>query len=348
MHIINMSGRSRMKNISIYIDIVFCLIVLPVMAMIYPVERWAQHFQWYVITVGVWLYLIYILNRVLIVPYLFRKGKYQIVGVCLIVLSIVLTYIISRVNLYTPKPNIHDVGVTRVLPIVQQYQQAVWSLFMIVEAFSFAVGLLIEANLQKSRRMAVETERDKANIELYKAQINPHFMFNTLNSIYGLFLTHNVRALESLEKFISMIRYIHTTSRSNYVQLSDEVDYVRQYVGLQELRLNEMTSIKLEIDIENSKLRIPPMIVMTFIENCFKHGTSPVERSTIIIHISEKDSTLTLTTQNRIFTNKNANGHTGLANCRKRLDILYPHNHMLRISEKQDFFHVKLTINVSA
>lgn len=343
-----MSGKYRMKNLSIYIDIVFCMIVLPVMAMIYPIERWAQNFQWYVITVGVWLYLLYALNRAMIVPYLFRKGKYRIAGICTIALSIILTYMISHVSLYTPKPNIHDVGVTRVLPMVQQYQQAVWSLFMIVETFSFAVGLLIEANLQKSRRMAVEAERDKANIELYKAQINPHFMFNTLNSIYGLFLTHNVKALESLERFISMIRYIHTTSRSNYVQLSDEMDYIRQYVGLQKLRINEMTVIELDIDIENDALRIPPMIVMTFIENCFKHGTSPVEMSTVKIQISEKDSILVLTTRNRVFTNMNPSGHTGLANCKKRLDILYPHNHILKLSEKQNFFQVKLTIDLSA
>lgn len=178
-----------MKNISVYIDIAFCIIVLPIMMMIFPIERWFHNFQWYVISVGIWLYCLYFLNRVVTVPFLFKGKKYSGVGVVAIVVSILITYGLSRVTLYTPKPNIHDLGIERVLPSILQYQQAVWSLFMIVEAFSFAVGLLTEANIQRTRRRAVEAERDKAEIELYKAQIKPHFMFNTLNSLYGLFLT---------------------------------------------------------------------------------------------------------------------------------------------------------------
>ena len=114
---------------------------------------------------------------------------------------------------------------------------------MIVETFSFAVGLLTQTNIQRARRRAVEAERDKAELNLYKAQIKPHFMFNTLNSLYGLFLTGNSGALESLEKFISMMRYIHTTSSRDMVSLSDEAAYIRQYVDLQSLRLNGMTEV---------------------------------------------------------------------------------------------------------
>ena len=232
-----------MKNVLLYIDAVFCLVVLPVMVMIFPVERWLHNFPWYVITVGVWLYALYFLNRYLTVPLLYGTGSRRWRGCLLIVLSLILTYALSQINLYNPKPNVHDAGIVRILPSIQQYQQAVWSLFMIVEAFSFAVGLLTQVNLQKSRRRAVEAERDRAEIELYKAQIKPHFMFNTLNSLYGLFLTHNDRALESLEKYISMLRYIHTTSLHDFVALSEEVNYIREYVALQSLRLTGMTTV---------------------------------------------------------------------------------------------------------
>lgn len=277
-----------MKNISVYIDIAFCIIVLPIMMMIFPIERWFHNFQWYVISVGIWLYCLYFLNRAVTVPFLFKGKKYSGVGVVAIVVSILITYGLSRVTLYTPKPNIHDLGIERVLPSILQYQQAVWSLFMIVEAFSFAVGLLTEVNIQRTRRRAVEAERDKAEIELYKAQIKPHFMFNTLNSLYGLFLTKNENALSSLEKFISMMRYIHTTSMCSMVPLADEVDYINQYVGLQKLRLNGETSVELEIDIEDPSLRMPPMLLVTFVENCFKHGVSPVEKSQIKISMQER------------------------------------------------------------
>ncbi|MDE7125429.1 MAG: histidine kinase, partial [Muribaculaceae bacterium] len=201
-----------MKNVSLYIDLAFCIIVLPVTMMIFPIERWYHNFPCYMISVGIWLYCLYFLNRFVTVPNLFKSKRNTWIGIIMLVLSLIITYCFSSITLYPPKPSIHDIGIERRLPYVQQYQQAIWSSYMIVEAFSFAVGLLIQTNIQRSRRREVEAQRDKAEIELYKAQIKPHFMFNTLNSLYGLFLTKNENALTSLEKFISMMRYIHTTS----------------------------------------------------------------------------------------------------------------------------------------
>lgn len=337
-----------MKNISVYIDIAFCIIVLPIMMMIFPIERWFHNFQWYVISVGIWLYCLYFLNRAVTVPFLFKGKKYSGVGVVAIVVSILITYGLSRVTLYTPKPNIHDLGIERVLPSILQYQQAVWSLFMIVEAFSFAVGLLTEVNIQRTRRRAVEAERDKAEIELYKAQIKPHFMFNTLNSLYGLFLTKNENALSSLEKFISMMRYIHTTSMCSMVPLADEVDYINQYVGLQKLRLNGETSVELEIDIEDPSLRMPPMLLVTFVENCFKHGVSPVEKSQIKISMQERGGRMRFLTSNRIFPVRRIGEHMGIDNCRRRLELLYPGRHELNTLNTGAFFVVELQIDLTA
>lgn len=336
-----------MKNVARYIDLVFCLIVLPVMVMIFPVERWFHNFQWYVITVGIWLYVLYFINRLLTIPLLFQNSNRRWIGIAIILFSICATYLLSNISLYNPKPNVHDAGITRIFPSIQQYQQAVWSLFMIVETFSFAVALLMQANLQKSRRRAVEAERNKAEIELYKAQIKPHFMFNTLNSLYGLFLTHDDKALESLEKYISMLRYIHTTSRQDFVTLSSEVDYIRQYVALQSLRLNEMTTVIMDISIDNENLMIPPMLLVTFVENCFKHGISSVEKSDIKIKISEKQGILSFTTNNRIFPVKRIGEHMGIENCRKRLDLLYHGKHNMDIVNDSEYFNVKLCINLS-
>ncbi|WP_301392686.1 sensor histidine kinase [uncultured Duncaniella sp.] len=335
-----------MKNVSVCIDLVFCLIVLPIMVVIFPVERWFHNFPGYVTTVGAWLYMLYFINRVFTVPSLFRNSRRRWLGVGLIVFSLGVTYLLSQVSLYNPKPNIHDDGITRIFPSIQQYQQAVWSLFMIVEAFSFAIGLLTQANIQKSRRRAVEAERDKAEIELYKAQIKPHFMFNTLNSLYGLFLTHDVKALESLEKYISMLRYIHTTSQRDFVPLSEEADYIRQYVELQSLRLNGMTTVVMNIAIEHENLQVPPMLLVTFVENCFKHGVSPVEKSDINITLMEKSGQLIFSTVNRIFPVKRIGEHMGIENCRKRLELLYPRNHSMDIENDSVYYKVKLSIEL--
>ena len=339
--------RRAMRNLSLYIDLAFCFIVLPVMVMIFPVERWLHNFPWYIASVGTWLYGLYFLNRFVTVPCLFGRRRAAGVGIALIVVSFAVTFCLSRISLYTPRPSIFDQGIGRVLPYTQPYQQAVWALFMIVEAFSFAVGLLTQANLQRARRRAVEAEREKARLELYKARIKPHFMFNTLNSLYGLFLTRSDKALPSLEKFISMMRYIHISSASDLVPLSDEITYISQYVALQRLRLTGMTSVSLDIDTGAPQLSLPPMLLITFVENCFKHGVSSVEPSSIDISIRVRGTQLVFTTRNRIFPVPRIGEHMGIDNCRRRLGIMYPGRHTLSASpDGAGCFIVKLTIDL--
>lgn len=335
-----------MKNLALYIDLAFCLIVLPVMVVLSPIERWVHNFTAYMMIAGVWLYLVYIINRAFTIPFLFGSRNKKICGAIMILASIIVTFILSGIELYIPKPNIHDEGIVRHLPQILQYQQALWTLFMIVEAFSFAVGLLVHTNIQKARLRAAEAQRDKAEIELYKAQIKPHFMFNTLNSLYGLFLTENKNALPSLEKFISMMRYIHTSSNRDLVPLSEEAEYIREYVDVQSLRLNEMTTVVLNIDIRNESLMIPPMLLVTFVENCFKHGVSPVQKSCILISLSENDGNLLFATSNRIFPVKRIGEHMGIENCRKRLELLYPGKYELTINSNDDIYNVSLQIGL--
>lgn len=266
----------------------------------------------------------------------------------MILASIIVTFILSSIELYIPKPNIHDEGIVRHLPQILQYQQALWTLFMIVEAFSFAVGLLVQTNIQKARLRSAESARDKAEIELYKAQIKPHFMFNTLNSLYGLFLTENKNALPSLEKFISMMRYIHTSSNQDLVPLTEEAEYIKEYVEVQSLRLNEKTTVALSIDVRNEILMIPPMLLVTFVENCFKHGVSPVQKSCILISLSENEGNLLFATSNRIFPVKRIGEHMGIENCRKRLELLYPGKYELSINSDNDIYNVSLQIRLKS
>ncbi len=337
-----------MKNLALYIDLAFCLVVLPLMVALSPVERWFHNFTAYMVFAGVWLYFVYFINRVFTIPFLFGSNKKKISGIAMILISVAVTLALSGVELYIPKPNIHDQGIVRRLPNILQYQQALWSLFMIVEAFSFAVGLLVQTNIQKARLRAAEAERDKAEIELYKAQIKPHFMFNTLNSLYGLFLTQDNNALPSLEKFISMMRYIHTSSNRDLVPISEEAEYIREYVEVQSLRLNEMTSVNLNIDIRNDSLLIPPMLLVTFVENCFKHGVSPVQKSSIDIRLSEDGHTLLFSTSNRIFPVKRIGEHMGIDNCRKRLELIYPGRYELIINSASDIYNVSLKIRLKS
>ncbi|MDE5903587.1 MAG: histidine kinase [Muribaculaceae bacterium] len=326
------------------------------MVALSPVERWYHNFSTYVIVAGTWLYLLYFINRAFTVPWLFGTKRKIAGGVTLIILSFAFTLHLSRVRLYHPKPSIFDQGIVIRLPQIQQYQEALWTLFMLVEAFSFAVGLLTQTNIQRNRRREAEAlldkaeiERDKAEIQMYKSRIKPHFMFNTLNSLYGLFIIQSPNALPSLEKFIEMMRYINTTAGQDLVPLADESRYIREYVEVQSLRLNHMTDVRLSIDIKSPDLGIPPMLLVTFVENCFKYGISPIEHSAIHISLSEDNGILRFATFNRICSHDKRDGeHMGISNCRRRLQLLYPDSHTLQIGPDGNDFRVSLTINLSA
>ena len=144
-----------------------------------------------------------------------------------------------------------------------------------------------------------------------------------------------------------MMRYIHTSSLCDYVPLCDECDYIRQYVGLQSLRLNGMTSVSLVIETSDGTLRVPPMLLVTFVENCFKHGVSPVEPSAISIKLVERDGHLSFSTSNRIFPVKRIGEHMGIDNCRKRLALLYPGRHEMDICSDGVNYTVNLNIDLS-
>lgn len=338
---------AEMKNVSRYIDLTFYLVVLPVMALIFPIERWFHNFPVFVISAVIWMYALYIVNRYITVPYMFCNKPRKAASICLILLSFAITIALSSADLYTIKPSIHDEGIKRVFPNIQQYQQAIWSLFMIVEIFSFAVGLLIQVNKQRNRRREVGEERDKAEIALYKAQIKPHFMFNTLNSLYGLFLTKDKKALISLERFITMMRYVHQSSQKDSITLAEEIDYIRQYTELQSLRLNEMTTVSMDINVTSEELMLPPMLLITFVENCFKHGVSSIEKSEIHITLHEKNGKVVLTTTNQIFPARRTSKHMGIDNCRRRLALLYPERHSLQIESDNNTYNVTLTIDIT-
>lgn len=140
-----------MQKISNYIDALFCCVILPMMIIIFPVERWFHYFPMYTICVAAWLYIVYFVNRRLICPLLFKKTFFRRLGGAMLVATVIVTYFISNIRLYEPKPHLFDMGITRYLPILEQYQQCIWSLFVIVEFFSIALTVIIEFASQRNQ-----------------------------------------------------------------------------------------------------------------------------------------------------------------------------------------------------
>ncbi len=223
--------------------------------------------------------------------------------------------------------------------------------FLLNHNFLQFVIVLIFSLLLKIRERLKQTETEKTNAELsyLKAQINPHFLFNTLNSIYSLAILKNEKTADAVVKLSDMMRYVLNDSNSNFVLLEKELNYISNYIELQRMRLT--SNVKLTYICEGSVFdkKIAPLVLIPFIENAFKHGVNSEENSDIDIHITISETDLKLQVKNNcVTTNNNTLNKSGLGieNTRQRLNLLYPQNHILNITEKDNMFIVILILNI--
>lgn len=208
---------------------------------------------------------------------------------------------------------------------------------------------------QTSLRARKELEKEKIESELsfLKAQINPHFFFNTLNNIYALTQTDNEKAGAAVHKLSRMMRYVLYDTLQKNVMLSQEIEFLRDYIELMKLRLTEKVRLDINIASTVSEVPIAPMLFLPFVENAFKHGTSATEPSVIGVTVTQQSGEVRLSVKNTLFKAKKtsleeSNG-IGLTNTRRRLDILYPGKYELDVEEnvKEKYFFVDLKLKVS-
>lgn len=347
------------RLLSLYIDLAFCLVLLPFMIWLLPVDRWLNNNSLFVTLFVGWLYVVYVVNRYIVTPWMFKDKRHLVWSIVIVIVTLIITYFLSQYRFsppssYTPRmrpmPGMSrsSEGLSRGLMII--HKRAVWFLYVVVITFSFAVGALAAMLRMTAQRQAIEHEKKKAELALYKAQINPHFLFNTLNTLYGLMLTDVKRAEVAFIQFMTLTKYTYTTTNRDKVPLSDEIDYIREYIELQKNRLNQNTQVHFSTEKvnENSHLIIVPMLLITFVENAFKYGVASHQTSVISIKIRIDGDNLCFTTENPILVSHEIEkSGLGIANCRKRLDLLYPNKHSLEIIERENNYHVTLKINLA-
>jgi hypothetical protein len=217
-------------------------------------------------------------------------------------------------------------------------------LFLFVSVFIIAIALKLQ-----SRYKQTEKEKLAAELAYLKSQINPHFLFNTLNSIYSLALKKSDETANAIVKLSGMMRYNLTDAQLDFIEISKEIDYISSYIALQKIRIGETATVKFEITGNQNNLQIAPLLLIPFIENAFKYGVNPEIDSAISIRIEMQQDSIALTVKNNIvpvYLADNSKTGTGIVNVKRRLELIYPGTYELNFNQSENDYQVNLNIKI--
>lgn len=220
---------------------------------------------------------------------------------------------------------------------------------VIMLVFMFGANLGIKGYFRGLNIRARLSELEKQNLEhqleYLRCQINPHFFMNTLNNIHSLIDVNPEQAQKAIREFAKMMRFILYEENKQDVQLAHELDFVRHYMALMQLRYTDAVRVDAEIPENVPDCRIPPMILITFIENAFKHGISYQHDSFVCVKIMVCENELHFVCRNsKASASNDEKTGIGLVNVRKRLDLLYGCKYNLSITDDEDVYIVELII----
>jgi two-component system, LytTR family, sensor kinase len=197
-------------------------------------------------------------------------------------------------------------------------------------------------NDKKNKELAAQ--KREMEIHLLKTNFNPHFLFNTLNNLYGLARKNENKSAEYTLKLAEIMRYLLNDAQADRVSIDKEIVLIEDYIQLEKLRYGDRLSVDFKYTIVDSFF-ISPMILITFIENAFKHGASEhSNESWIKISLTAQKQKLILSVANSINKPTNIEQGHGIRNARKQLELIYPQNHSLIVNQSHNEFNIKLTI----
>lgn len=211
----------------------------------------------------------------------------------------------------------------------------------------YLTGTLMSLFLAINRRLqTVERDKMKAEISLLKAQINPHFLFNTLNSIYALAIRKDDRTADSIVQLSELMRYIIRDAHDDKIALEKEVNYINNYILLQRSRLGNTVTIEYELNGSTAAKQIAPLILISFIENAFKHGVNPDQPSEIKIKISITDENIMLLVSNKKVDSVQSEKGMGLQNTTERLELHYAGKYNLELTDTAANYTIALNLEL--
>jgi two-component system, LytTR family, sensor kinase len=226
------------------------------------------------------------------------------------------------------------------------------SLRLVIIYGIYALLIKLAIGWFESQKLKTELllEKQSGELALLRSQINPHFLFNTLNNIYSLVYKKSEDAPAAVMKLSSIMRYMLFDATTDHVLLEKEIEYLKSFIELEKLRIRHEDFVELNITGNAEGMTIAPMLLIPFVENAFKHGNRNVVKPGILINLSIQSHEIRFDVSNHLRKNVAATsdqiGGIGLNNIRRRLNLLYPGNHQLEISSDEHLFNVQLILSV--
>ncbi len=319
-----------------------------------PPEFWVKQAVLFCLLVAV-----FYLNSQVFVPRLLFRNKTSWFIVVLLAISFALMLLIQMVDLWLNLPELMyrafrpEGGSRPPLPRSHWFNTFLLLVAFLVSGISTSVSAIQKWQKDFQVRQDLEQQRISSELLFLKAQINPHFFFNTLNNIYALTHSNVELARKAVHKLSRMMRYVLYETQKDTTLLSQEISFLQDYIELMQLRLSDKVTVCFEKPEAVRDILIAPMLFLPFVENAFKHGVSALEASRIAIILEQKEGQLQLLVRNPIFTRQGlvleeSNG-IGLVNTRRRLDLLYPGKYSIEVSDgiATKEFLVKLSLRVA-
>lgn len=291
-----------------------------------------------------YLILIYF-NLYILIPRLLNEKKVLLYGISILSTVLILTPLLIRALywIYAPFPELREQLV--------RHQTGYYILnFLLTALFAvFKIGSDWIRNERENRR--IKTENMQTELRFLKSQINPHFLFNTLNSLYALTIRKSDQAPEIVLKLADMMRYMLYECNEKWVTLQREIQYIQNYLELEKLRHGAKSTVTFEVIGNPADIRIAPLLFIPFLENSFKHGLSKsfedawieakmtIDKEKIIFVIRNKKASRLVLPDEKKF------GGIGLTNVKKRLALLYPDHHTLVIRDMPGVYEVELHLD---
>ncbi|NBL65819.1 histidine kinase [Flavobacterium sp. NST-5] len=212
---------------------------------------------------------------------------------------------------------------------------------------SSVIWIVINLIRSLQKEVFLTEEKKRAEIQFLKSQINPHFIFNTLNNIYSLVFKKSDQALPAIEKLSEIMRFTTYETQKEKIKIGSEISYIESFIALEKIRNNNPVFFKLQYEIEDKNLLIPPYLLLPFVENCIKHGILDDAKNPVFFSVKSSKNTVIVATENKINNKlKDNQSGIGIENLKKRLAFYFPNNYKLEIISEGNIFKSYLQIQL--